>query len=77
MSDTHLSQYERYQIQHICRGGFSSRAIGEQIERSASTISRQLLRNARGAPYESRQAQRQSTQRRHAASSQPRFDEAS
>ena len=76
MSYTHLSQYERYQIQHLHRGGFSSRAIGEQIERSASTISRELLRNAWGAPYESRQAQRQSTQRRHAASSQPRIDEA-
>lgn len=76
MSYTHLSQYERYQIQHLHRGGFSSGAIGEQIERSPSTIRRELQRNAQGAPYEARHAQRQSTQRRHVASSQPRLDEA-
>lgn len=76
MSYTHLSQYERYQIQLLHRGGFSSRGIGEQIERSPSTISRELQRNAQGAAYEGRQAQRQSTQRRHAASSKPRIDEA-
>ena len=76
MSYTHLSQYERYQIQPLHRGGFSSRAVGEQIERSPSTIRRELQRNAQDAHYEARHAQRQSMQRRHAASSQPRLDEA-
>lgn len=76
MSYTHLSQYERYQIQCLHRGGFTSRAIGEEIGRSSSTIRRELERNASSGPYEARQAQRQSTKRRHAASSQPRIDEA-
>ena len=76
MSYTDLSPYERYQIQHLHRGGFSSRGIGEQIERSPSTIRRELQRNAQDAHYEARHAQRQSMQRRHAASSQPRLDEA-
>ena len=76
MSYMHLSQYERCQIQHLHHGGFSSRAIGEQIARSPSTIRRELLRNGQGALYGGRQAQRQSTQRRHVASSQPRLDEA-
>lgn len=76
MSYSHLSQYERYQIQHLHRAGFSSRAIGEQIERSPSTICRELRRNAREPAYEARAAQRQSTQRRRAASSRLRIVEA-
>ena len=75
MSYTHLSQYERYQIQLLHRGGFSSRAIGEQIARSPSTIRRELWRNAQGAPYEARQAQLQSERRRRAASARPRIAE--
>ena len=76
MSYTHLSPYERYQIQHLHRGGFSARAIGEEMGRSHSTVGRELQRNTDEAPYEARHAQRQSAQRRHAASSQPRMDEA-
>lgn len=76
MSYTHLGQYERYQIQHLHRGGFSARAIGKQLDRSSSTIVRELQRNVDGLPYEARRAQRHSTQRRHLASSQPRIDDA-
>lgn len=76
MSYAHLSQYERYQIEHLCKGGFSIRAIAEQIDRDASTVSRELIRNRNNKDYEARSAQRQSVQRRHAASAQPRIDAA-
>lgn len=75
MSYTHLSQDERYQIQHLHRGGFSSIQIGEQIQRSPSTVRRELHRNGEVDGYTARSAQRQSVLRRHAASSQPRIDE--
>ena len=74
MSYTHLSQDERYQIQHLHNGGFSAGEIGAQMQRSASTISRELRRNQGGAnKYQARAAQRQSTKRRHAASVQVRI----
>ncbi len=74
MSYTHLSQRERYQIQELHQGGFSLRGITEQLERSSSTISRELRRNASSECYAAKTAHRQSTQRRHAASTQPRID---
>ena len=46
MSTTHLSQHERYQIQHLHRGGFFSREIGEDVKRDPSTISREMARTA-------------------------------
>ena len=74
MSYTHLSQDERYQIQHLHRGSFSARAIGAQLGRAAPTISRELRRNPGGAAkYHAPTAQRQSTKRRHAASAQARI----
>lgn len=45
MCYTHLSQDERYQIQHLHGGGFSAREIGTQLECAATTISRELRRN--------------------------------
>jgi IS30 family transposase len=74
MSYAHLSQDERYQIQHLRRGGFSVREIAKQIERSPSTVSRELFRNGQADEYAARSAQRQSVLRRQAASSQPRID---
>ena len=63
---THLSQDERYQIQHLYGGGFSAREIGAQLERAATTISRELRRNQGDADkYDARAAQRQSLKRRH------------
>ena len=76
MSYAHLSQYERYQIQHLRKGGFSIRAVAAHIDRDASTISRELARNSDGSGYEARVAQRQSVQRRHAASARPHIDAA-
>ena len=74
MSYTHLSQDERYQIQTLRKGRFSIREIAEQIDRDASTISRELARNSDSEGYKARAAQRQSVLRRHAASTQPRID---
>ena len=71
MSYTHLSQDERYQIQTLHRSGFSTREIGELIQRDASTLSRELRRNGGEPGYEARDAHRQSRQRRHAASVLP------
>jgi IS30 family transposase len=44
MIHTHLSQDERYQIQHLHSGGFSVGEICAQIQRATTTISRQLWR---------------------------------
>jgi IS30 family transposase len=74
MSYTHLSQDERYQIQHLHGGGFSTREIGIQLERAATTIGRELLRNPSNAGrYQARVAQRKSVKRRHVASAQARI----
>ena len=74
MSYTHLSQDERYQIQHLHRGGFSAREISAELKRAATTISRELRRNpGEAARYHARTAQRQSTKRRYAASTQARI----
>ena len=73
---THLSQHERYQIQHLHRGGFTNEAIGEHICRPPSTVGRELRRNEHNGCYDSRQAHRLSKRRRSAASSQPRIPEA-
>ena len=73
MDYTHLSQDERYQIQCLHRGGLSSHAIGRRLGRAASTVRRELARNATEGRYECRAAQRRSVQRRHAASSRPRI----
>ncbi len=75
MSYAHLSQEERYQIQWLRKGGWSREDIGDKLQRAASTISRELRRNAvpEGA-YDNRHAQRRAVQRRHAASALPRID---
>lgn len=75
MSYTHLSQDERYQIQHLHNAGFSAGEIGTELKRAATTIRRELRRNDDGAgKYQARSAHRQSTNRRHAASTQSRID---
>lgn len=75
MGYTHLSQDERYQIQHLHSGGFCAAQIARQIHRRPSTVRRELRRNASAdGRYQARHAQRQSVLRRHLASSQPRID---
>ena len=75
MRYTHLSQDERYQIQHLHSGGFSTVEIGAQMLRATTTISRELRRN-RGdvCTYQARVAHRLSTKRRLAASTLARID---
>lgn len=44
MNYTHLTQYERYQIQALTACNFSLRRIATQLGRSASTIAREIKR---------------------------------
>lgn len=75
MNYTHLSQDERYQIQCLRRGGWELEAIAAGLQRAVSTVSRELRRNATPeGGYDSRQAQRQASARRRAASALPRID---
>ncbi len=64
MSYTHLSQEERYQIYALRRMGVGPTAIASQLQRSASTISRELRRNACRGGYGPVAAQRQADMRR-------------
>lgn len=74
MSYAHLSQDERYQIQHLHHDHFSARAIGKRIARAPSTVRRELRRNAAHSGYQAADAQRRSAHRRQVAGSRPRID---
>lgn len=56
MSYTHLTEEERYHIDELLREGFSQKAIAEQLNRSPSTISRELQRNQGERGWRPRQA---------------------
>jgi len=73
MRYTHLSQDERYQIQRLYRSSVSIHWIAEILDRSPSTISRELKRNAGDGSYQAANAQRVSVQRRSQASAVPRI----
>ena len=45
MNYTHLTQEARYQIYTLLREGFSKRYIAWRLNRSPSTISREIKRN--------------------------------
>ncbi|WP_141557280.1 helix-turn-helix domain-containing protein, partial [Xenorhabdus cabanillasii] len=45
MTYTQLTETERYQISSLKEAGFSQRAISKSLNRSPSTISRELRRN--------------------------------
>jgi IS30 family transposase len=51
MTYTHLTQDERYQIHALRRQGVSLARIAAELERSRSTITRELKRNAGTAGY--------------------------
>lgn len=65
MSYAHLSQAERYQIRCLHKGGWALAGIAAELQRAASTICRELRRNAspEGA-YSERYAQRQAARLR-------------
>ncbi len=73
MSYAHLSQDERYQIQHLHHDNLSARAIGKRITRAPSTARRELRRNVRQLGYHAADAQRRSAHRRQVAGSRPRI----
>lgn len=68
---THLTQDERYQIAAGIEVGMSLRAIGRQLSRSPSTISREIARNGTERGYKGLLAQRQRQSR--ASKSQQRI----
>ena len=51
MTYTHLTQYERYQIEALRDNNFSLRHIARQLDRSASTISREIRRAQAAQSY--------------------------
>ena len=52
MASSRLSLHERYRIQALLEAGNSLRTIALIVQRSASTISRELRRNCSGRGYE-------------------------
>ena len=68
----HLSEGERHQIYALREQGLSIRAIAKQLERSASTISRELRRNKRSdGAYDPEEASKMALRHRGAASQRP------
>ena len=74
MNYTHLTQEERYQIYALKKAGVKPGKIAEVLERSCSTISRELTRNRGKRGYRPKQAQALSEARR--ALNARRIDEA-
>lgn len=71
MSYTHLSQYERYQIQWLHSQSQSCSAIARHLKRSVSTIGREIQRHSSAeqgycAPQAHEQARQRQCQRRNA-----------
>ena len=57
LSNAHLTQNERHQIQALRRIGYSLRKIARQLGRAPSTISRELQRAGATQDYEAAAAQ--------------------
>ena len=68
MTYHHLGLPERSQIQSLSRIGCSIRSISSLLDRSASTVSRELKRNQIGTEYDDDQAHRLARDRRSLAS---------
>ena len=68
----HLTAVERSQIQLLLSNNYSLRKIGDMLNRSASTISRELARNKSTRQYCFKKAQTLSKKRRTNASSIPK-----
>ena len=76
MSYKHLTLDERYQIAAMRDAADSVVEIGYALNRSASTISRELRRNVVGKAYRAVSAQRTASVRRRQGSSHPEIDPA-
>ena len=64
MNYTHLTREERYQIYALKKAGHTQSEIANVLERSPSTISRELSRNRGGRGYRPRQAHHLACERR-------------
>lgn len=64
MNYTHLTREERYQIYALKKAGHKSREIANVLERSESTISRELARNRGRRGYRPKQAHCMAVDRR-------------
>lgn len=69
---THLTSDDRYMIWSLKRSGNSIADIAKELDRSESTIRREVARNAGKRGYRPEQAGRLSSQRRYSASAVPR-----
>lgn len=67
-----LTSDERSQIYALLSNGCTKKQIAIQLDRSASTISREIARNSGGRGYRPKQAQEKTVQRRQLASCEPR-----
>ncbi len=67
MNYNQLTENERYQIYALKKAGHSQQDIAVLMERSPSTISRQLKRNAESRGYRPQQTQRLTNDRRKTA----------
>jgi len=74
MNYTHLTREERYQIYALKKAGHTQSEIATVLERSASTISRELTRNCGRRGYRPKQAHGKAVERR--AVNARRIDEA-
>ena len=63
MNYTHITQEERYQIYALKKAGHKQNEIAEVLERSESTISRELSRNCGRRGYRPKQAHNKSVER--------------
>lgn len=72
MEYRHLTNCERSQIYALKSTGFTQTQIAIQLNRSPSTISREIARNSGGRGYRPKQAQKKAEDRRHFASSRPK-----
>ncbi len=64
MSYAQLTEVERYQIRAFLKAGYSKKAIATELNRHASTISRELERNTGLRGYRPQQAQRLADKRK-------------
>lgn len=72
MEYRHLTSDERSQIYALKSIGFNQKQIAFQLNKSPSTISREIKRNSGGKGYRPRQAQEKAEKRRYFASSEPK-----
>lgn len=64
MNYTHLTQEERYQIYALMKAGLKQSEIACVLDRSSSTICRELARNHGGRGYRPKQAHEMAVERR-------------